>query len=183
MNSTEPGALYLQSVHMLFDTLKRMSERAFEQVSDADLEWAFNPECNSLRVQIQHLHGNMLSRWTEPLTTDGEKPGRRRDDEFVASGPLSRADLLSIWEEGWKALFDSIATFTAEDLARTIYIRGEAHTLIDAINRQLMHTAYHVGQIVHIAKERTGERWQTLSITRGKPGEFRPQGVNAWSLR
>ncbi len=183
MNSSDPGALYLDSARKRVETLKRMSECAFEQVSDAHLEWAFNPECNSLRIQIQHLHGNMLSRWTEPLTTDGEKPGRRRDGEFIVSGPLSRADLLGIWEEGWKALFDSIATFTSGDLARTIYIRGEAHTLVDAINRQLMHTAYHLGQIVHIAKERTGERWQTLSIAREKSGEFRPQGVNAWSPR
>jgi len=183
MNSSDPRFLYLDSARMRFETLKRMSERAFEQVSDADLEWAFNPECNSLRIQIQHLHGNMLSRWTEPLTTDGEKPGRRRDDEFVSAGPVNRVELLRLWEVGWKALFDSLASFAPEDLARTIYIRGEAHTLIDALNRQLMHTAYHVGQIVHLAKERSGERWQTLSIARGKSGEFRPQGANAWSPR
>jgi hypothetical protein len=181
VDSTDSGALYLESVCKRFETLKRMSERAFDQVSDADLEWAFNPECNSLRVQIQHLHGNMLSRWTDPLTTDGEKPGRRRDDEFITQGPLIRTDLLKLWEEGWKTLFESLASFTPKDLARTLYIRGEAHTLVDAINRQLMHTAYHVGQIVHIAKERVGERWQTLSIERGKSVEFRPQGVNAWS--
>jgi hypothetical protein len=178
-----PGDLYLDSARKRFETLKRMSEGAFAQVSDADLEWAFNPECNSLRIQIQHLHGNMLSRWTDPLTTDGEKPNRRRDDEFIAAGPVPRAELMRLWEEGWKALMDSLASFTAADLSRAIYIRGEAHTLVDAINRQLMHTAYHVGQIVHLAKERAGERWRTLSIARGKSNEFRPAGVNTWSTR
>lgn len=183
MSSSNIATLYLVSARKRFETLKRMSERAFEQVADADLDWAANPECNSLRVQIQHLHGNMISRWTDPLTTDGEKPTRERDSEFIADHPANRAELMRLWEAGWKPLFDSMDSFTAEDLLKTIHIRGEAHTLVDAINRQLMHTAYHVGQIVQIAKERVGDRWQTLSIARGKSREFRPEGVNTWKTR
>jgi hypothetical protein len=180
---SEIGALYLDSARKRFETLKRMAERAMDQVNEADLDWAFNSECNSLQIQVQHLHGNMVSRWTDPLNTDGEKPDRRRDEEFIASGYMGRGELMALWEEGWGTLMSALISFSPEDLARTIHIRGEAHTLIDAINRQLMHTAYHVGQIVHLAKERVGERWQTLSIARGKSSGFRPEGQNAWKTR
>ena len=107
-----PGDLYLDSARKRFETLKRMSEGAFAQVCDADLEWAFNPECNSLRIQIQHLHGNMLSRWTDFLTSDGEKPWRNRDDEFEDTF-TARAALLAYWESGWSRLFDSLTALTA----------------------------------------------------------------------
>lgn len=183
MTPPDIGATYLDSARKRFESLKLLAERALGQVSDADFAWALNPECNSLRIQIQHLHGNMLSRWTDPLTTDGEKPTRQRDAEFIAQGFAGRNELMAKWEEGWAALSAALASFTPADLTRTLYIRGEAHTLLDAINRQLMHTAYHVGQIVHIAKERVGERWQTLSIPRGKSKEFTPKAVNTWSTR
>ncbi len=183
MSAPDLAAEYLDSVRKRFDSLKRIAERAFAQVSDADLEWAANSECNSLRIQIQHLHGNMMSRWTDPLTTDGDKPSRDRDAEFVAVGPKSRAELMVLWDQGWAALYGALDSFNGGDLMKTIYIRGEAHSLVDAINRQLLHVSYHVGQIVQIGKERAGERWRNLSIARGKSREFRPEGVNAWQTR
>jgi hypothetical protein len=183
---TDPivSELFLDSARERFRTLKRTAEGAFRQVSDADFEWAANAECNSLRVQIQHLHGNMLSRWTDPLTTDGEKDNRDRDSEFITNGPVSRTELMRQWEDGWTALLGALDSFKPGDLSKTIYIRGEAHTLVDAINRQLMHVAYHVGQIVQIGKERVGERWQSLSIPRGKSRDYNAsKGVNTWSTR
>ncbi len=184
MSDSTVSELFLESARARFRTLKRTADGAFKQVADEDFEWAPNPECNSLRVQIQHLRGNMISRWTDTLTTDGEKPDRHRDTEFVVDGAAGRAKLMLQWEEGWKVLLAAMDSFTPEDLAKTIYIRGEAHTLIDAINRQLMHVAYHVGQIVHIGKERVGERWRTLSIPRGKSADYdAAKGVNTWSTR
>jgi hypothetical protein len=164
--------LFLDRVRKRFESLKRMCEGAFKQVADEDFEWAANPECNSLRVQIQHLRGNLISRWTDPLTTDGEKPDRHRDTEFIVKDAATRDELMRQWEEGWKPLFQSLDSFKPEDLEKTIYIRGEAYTLVDALNRSLLHAAYHTGQIVQIAKERVGERWQSLSIPRGKSAEF-----------
>jgi len=183
MSSSRIAEIYLDSARKRFETLKRMSEGALKQVSAEDLEWAANAECNSLRIQVQHLHGNMMSRWTDALTTDGEKPTRDRDGEFVSDGPMSRPELIALWEEGWRVLFAALDSFTGDDLTKTIYIRGEAHSLIDAINRQLMHVAYHAGQIVQIAKERVGTNWKTLSIARAKSREFRPEGVNTWKTR
>jgi hypothetical protein len=183
MSTADLGATYLDSVCRRFESLKRVGEGALAQVADTDLDWAANPECNSLRLQIQHLHGNMLSRWTDPLTTDGEKPTRQRDAEFQASGAKSRDELMAAWEKGWKMLLDALGSFTTDDLTKTIYIRGEAHSLLDAINRQLMHVAYHVGQIVQIGKERVGDQWKSLSIPRGKSKEFNASKANAWNTQ
>ena len=175
--------MFLDSARGRFRSLKRIAEGAFAQVSDSDFEWAANAECNSLRVQIQHLRGNMISRWTDTLTTDGEKPDRHRDTEFIVDGPAAREALMRQWEEGWAPLFSALDAFRSEDLVKTVYIRGEAHTLVDAINRQLLHTAYHVGQIVQIAKERVGERWQSLSIARGQSADYNASKGNTWSTR
>lgn len=184
MSDQVVSEMFLDSARKRFQSLKRIAEGAFKQVTDADFEWAANSECNSLRVQIQHLHGNMLSRWTDPLTTDGEKSDRDRDSEFITRGPVARAELMRMWEEGWKPLLAALDSFTPGDVTKTIYIRGEAHTLVDAINRQLLHVAYHVGQIVHIGKERVGDRWQSLSIPRGKSRDYNAsKGVNTWSTR
>lgn len=176
MDAEEFGRIFLESARQRFASLKRIGEGAMEQVGDADFEWAANAECNSLRVQIQHLHGNMVSRWTDPLTTDGEKPWRDRDAEFVVQGSMSRGELMQLWEAGWVVLRKGLDSLTPADLSRTISIRGEAHSLVDAIHLQLVHASYHVGQIVQIGKERVGAGWRTLSIARGKSREFRPRG-------
>lgn len=183
MSTPTLAEMFLDSARKRFESLKRVGEGALEQVNEADFAWAPNRETNSVRVQVQHLRGNMLSRWTDPLTTDGDKPTRDRDGEFVAEGFMGRSEVMALWEEGWGVLLSTLSTFKPDDLTRTIYIRGEAHTLVDAINRQLMHTAYHVGQIVQIAKERVGDRWRNLSIARGKSKEFTPQAGNTWSTR
>ncbi len=175
--------MFLDSARKRFESLKRVGEGAMEQVNEADFSWAANKECNSLRIQVQHLRGNMVSRWTDALTTDGDKPTRDRDGEFVADGFMGRNEIMALWEQGWGVLLAAMASFKPEDLTRTIYIRGEAHTLVDAINRQLMHVAYHIGQIVQISKERVGDRWRNLSIARGKSNEFRPKEGNTWSTR
>lgn len=181
MSTPELGTLFLQSARARFASLRRVGERAMEQIEDSDLDWQANPEVNSVRIIVQHLRGNMLSRWTDPLTTDGEKADRHRDAEFIADKALDRAALMQAWEEGWACFFGALDSFTPEDLEKTIYIRGEAHSLVDAINRQLMHVAYHVGQIVQIGKERAGERWKSLSIPRGRSEQYRPGAPNVWT--
>ena len=162
---------YLKDSVSLFRYYKMLGNKAMAQVSDADLLAALDPESNSIAIIVKHLVGNMLSRWSDFLTTDGEKPTRDRDAEFVAP-PQTRAELLALWESGWKACFDALAPLTEDDMSRTIRIRGEAHSVMQAINRQLAHYAYHVGQIVFIAKHLTSSRWSSLSIPRGKSSEF-----------
>ena len=162
---------YLKDSVSLFRYYKMLGDKAMAQVSDADLLVALDPESNSIAIIVKHLVGNMLSRWTDFLTADGEKPTRDRDSEFVAP-PQTRAELLALWESGWKVAFDALAPLTEDDMSRTIRIRGEAHSVMQAINRQLAHYAYHVGQIVFIAKHLTSSRWSSLSIPRGKSSEF-----------
>jgi len=175
--------MFLDSARKRFESLKRVGEGALEQVNEADFGWAPNKETNSIRIQVQHLRGNMISRWTDPLTTDGDKPTRDRDGEFIADGFMGRSEIMALWEEGWGVLLAALSALTGDDLTKTIFIRGEAHTVLDAINRQLMHVAYHVGQIVQISKERVGERWRNLSIPRGKSREYTPKEGNTWSAR
>lgn len=163
------GVLFLQSATERFRQLKALAEKAIAQAADEDLFWMPGAESNSIAILIQHLAGNMLSRWTDFLTTDGEKPHRHRDGEFEHS-PTTRAELMARWEEGWRCLFDTIGALGEEDLLQTVTIRGEAHTVIDAIVRQLVHYGQHVGQIVYIAKIRRDAEWQTLSIPRKRPG-------------
>ena len=142
-----------------------------EQVSDEQLFVAIDPEANSIAIIVKHMVGNMRSRWTDFLTTDGEKPTRNRNGEFVEP-PATRAALLADWEEGWACVFSALEPLTDEDLGRTITIRGEAHSVMQAINRQLAHYPHHVGQIVLLAKHFAGERWQSLSIPRNRSAEF-----------
>src|SRR5208282_6794803 len=130
-----------------------------------------DPESNSIAIIVKHLTGNMRSRWTDFLTSDGEKPNRNRDAEFEAP-PQTRAEILTLWEEAWKIVFDVLATLTDDDLGRTIRIRAERHSVMQAINRQIAHYAYHIGQIVYIAKHFSGSRWTSLSIPRGKSADF-----------
>ena len=150
---------------------KSLAERAMEQVSDEHLFSALDPEANSIAVIVKHIAGNMRSRWTDFLTSDGEKPDRNRDGEFVAP-PESRAALMELWETGWRAMFQALEPLKNEDLSRTVYIRGEAHSVMQAINRQVAHYANHVGQIVLLAKHFAQDHWQSLTIPRNRSAAF-----------
>jgi hypothetical protein len=164
--------LYLKDVVEQFRQLKSLADRALAQVRDQDLFAALDPESNSLAVLIQHLAGNMRSRWTDFLTADGEKPDRNRDAEFEVAAGTSRADLQTRWEEGWRCLFQTLTALAEEDLTLTVLIRAEPHGVIKAINRQLTHYGYHVGQIVFLAKHFASDHWRTLSVPRGKSREL-----------
>jgi hypothetical protein len=162
---------YLKDAIAVFQQYKRLGERAMEQVSDEQLFIALDPEDNSIAIIVKHMAGNMRSRWTDFLATDGEKPDRNRDGEFMEP-PATRQALLAEWESGWTCVISAIEPLTDADLGRTVTIRGEAHSVMQAINRQLAHYPYHVGQIVFLAKHFAGERWQSLSIPRSRSAEF-----------
>jgi hypothetical protein len=169
---TSPARLYLEDIAAQLRKLRELAERALEQVRDEDLFTALDPESNSLAVLVQHLAGNLRSRWTDFLTTDGEKPDRDRDSEFEVRPGTTRADLLARWEEGWSRVFATLSALTEEDLARTVTVRAEPHTVVRAIDRQLVHCAYHVGQIVMLAKHWSWQGWRNLSVERGKTREL-----------
>jgi len=162
-----PAALYLKDSQEQFRQLKKLAERALAQVRDEDLFASLDAEANSLAVLLQHVGGNLRSRFTDFLTSDGEKPDRDRDSEFAVRPGATRDDLLARWNDGWERLLAALATLTEEDLARTVAIRGEPHTVVRAIDRSLTHVAYHVGQIVLLAKHWSAATWQTLSVPRG----------------
>ena len=165
---------YLASVKKQFEMYRLLGEKAMAQVPDEKLFWQYNDDSNSIASIVKHLSGNMLSRWTDFLTTDGEKEWRNRDNEFEDEH-LSKAELTAHWNKGWQCLFDAIDPLTDNDLLKKIYIRGEAHTVVEAINRQLAHLAMHVGQIVFIAKMIAGDDWISLTIPKGKSKEFNNQ--------
>ncbi len=162
---------YLEDSLTLFRYYKQLAERAMEQVTDEQLFAALDEEANSIAVVVKHMAGNMRSRWTDFLTTDGEKPDRDRDSEFVAP-PATRKGLLDVWEDGWARLFRALEPLSDADLGRTVTIRGEAHSVMQAVNRQLAHYAHHVGQIVMLAKHFAHDRWQSLSVPRNRSAEF-----------
>jgi len=162
---------YLEDSIALLAYYKKLAERAMDQVSDECLFTAIDGEANSIAVIVKHMAGNMRSRWTDFLTTDGEKPSRNRDSEFEEP-PATRAELLALWESGWACLFSALQPLTDADLSRRITIRGEAHSVMQAINRQLAHYPYHVGQIVLLAKHFCCDRWQSLSIPRRASADF-----------
>ena len=141
------------------------------QLSDEQLQLAIDPESNSIAVIVKHLAGNMRSRWTDFLTTDGEKPDRNRDTEFDAP-PATHAALMDLWEAGWLCVFTALEPLNDSDLERTVYIRNEPHSVMQAINRQMAHYALHIGQIIFLAKHLQSSRWVSLSIPRGKSGDF-----------
>jgi uncharacterized damage-inducible protein DinB len=149
---------------------KHLAERAIAQAPDEALTIALDAESNSIAIIVKHLYGNMRSRWTDLLTTDGEKPDRNRDTEFQ-SPAATRDQLLAQWEAGWKYPFDALAALTDADLARRVFIRNEPHSVMQAINRQVAHYSYHVGQIVFLAKHFTSKNWTTLTVPRGKSAE------------
>jgi hypothetical protein len=162
---------YIEDSIALFRQYKKLAERAMEQVADDHLTKTLDPEMNCIGQIVKHLSGNMRSRWTDFLTTDGEKPDRNRDSEFVEP-PASREALLALWETGWTRLFDSMSSLSDQDLSRTVKIRGESHSVMQAINRQIAHTMYHCGQIVLLAKHFSSNSWQPLTVPRGKSDEF-----------
>ena len=168
----ELGRHYLADALKIFRSNKQLAERAVAQLSDEQLFASIDAEANSVAVIVKHLAGNMRSRWTDFLASDGEKPGRDRDSEFVIDENTSREDVLRWWEDGWRVVFGAIEPLRAEDLMRRVPIRGEPHTVVEAINRQLAHYAQHVGQIVFLAKHLKSSDWQTLSIARGASGKF-----------
>lgn len=162
---------YIEDAIAVFRYYKSLGERAMGQVADEQLFVPLDQEANSIAVIVKHMAGNMRSRWTDFLITDGEKPSRNRDSEFVEP-PATRAALLASWEGGWKCVFDAIEPLKDSDLTLTVTIRGEPHSVMQAINRQLAHYPHHVGQIVLLAKHFACERWQSLSVPRNRSAEF-----------
>jgi len=162
---------YLDDSISLFVYYKRLAERAMAQVSDEQLFTPIDSDANSIAIIVKHMAGNMRSRWTDFLSTDGEKPDRNRDSEFE-DPPATRAAVLASWEAGWSCLFSALHALTDDDLTRTVAIRGEPHSVMQAINRQLAHYPHHVGQIVLLAKHFAGGKWQSLSIPRRASADY-----------
>src|SRR5229473_3403356 len=163
---------YLSDAIASFRAYKKLAEKALAQVKDEECFVTLDEESNSIAVIMKHIAGNMLSRWTDFLTTDGEKPDRNRDMEFVMLPGTTKDEILAYWEKGWKCVFEAIEPLQPEDLMRTVKIRGQEHTVMQAINRQLTHYAYHVGQIVYLAKHFKSSEWQSLSVPRNRSAEF-----------
>ena len=162
---------YIKDATDLLRYYKRLGDRAMAQAPDPALFESLDEESNSIAVIVRHVAGNMLSRWTDFLTTDGDKPGRNRDAEFE-DPPKAREELLARWEAGWKCMFDTLAQLTDADLDRKVSIRKEPHSVMQAIQRQVGHYAYHVGQIVYLAKHFSGTKWTTLTVPRRKSADF-----------
>lgn len=166
------GDMYLRDVGLQLRKYKDMADKAIAQTRDEHFFAALDAENNSIALKMKHTAGNMRSRWTNFLTSDGEKPDRLRDSEFVIEEGESRESVTALWEDGWRLTFSAIEPLGADDLLRVVSIRGEPHTVMEAINRQLTHYSYHVGQIVLLAKHFAGEGWQCLSIPRGRSADF-----------
>ena len=162
---------YIQDSLSLFRYYKKLAEDAIEQVSDDQLFVRLDQEMNSIGIIMKHMAGNMRSRWTDFLTSDGEKPNRNRDTEFIEP-PNSRAGLMRMWNEGWQCVFDALEPLSNADLERKVTIRGEPHSVMQAVNRQIAHYAYHCGQIVFLAKHFRASEWRSLSVPRNKSAEF-----------
>src|SRR5579883_667685 len=162
---------YVEDSLAVFRQYKKLAERAIDQVRDDELVRVLDDEMNSIAIIVKHMAGNMRSRFTDFLTSDGEKPNRDRDSEFVEP-PASREQLMKTWEEGWSCLFRALEPLSESDLSRTVAIRGEAHSVMQAINRQLAHYSYHTGQIVMLAKHFRATEWKSLTIPRGKSRDF-----------
>jgi len=178
MNDQSIGQHYLEDALRRFRDYKKLAERAFAQISDEEFFRTLDEASNSIAINMKHMAGNMISRWTDFLTTDGEKPERNRDLEFVMLPETSKDDMLAYWERGWQCVFDAVEPLKPEDLMRTIRVRGQDHTVVQAINRQLAHYAYHVGQIVFLAKHFKSSEWQSLSVPKNRSAEFNAQLQN-----
>jgi hypothetical protein len=163
---------YLEDALSSFRAYKKLADKAIAQLKDEEFFVTLDEEGNSVAVVMKHMAGNMLSRWTDFLTSDGEKPNRNRDMEFVIEPHTTRDDVLAYWERGWKSVFDALEPLRPEDFEKKITIRGEEHTIVQAINRQLTHYAYHIGQIVFLAKHFRSAEWNSLSIPRNRSADF-----------
>ncbi|MDT4967588.1 MAG: hypothetical protein QOJ64_2325 [Acidobacteriota bacterium] len=163
---------YLADAISTFRDYKKLADKALAQVRDEEFFSQLDEESNSIAIIIKHIAGNMISRWTDFLTSDGEKPDRHRDMEFVIAPETTRDEVIAHWKKGWASLFAALEPLKPEDFDRMVMIRGEAHSLIQAINRQLTHYAYHIGQIVFLAKHCRSSAWNSLSIPRNRSGEF-----------
>jgi hypothetical protein len=162
---------YLSSTIKQFEYYKMLGEKTFDQLTEEQLFISINEESNSIAVIVNHLCGNMLSRWTDFLTTDGEKEWRKRDKEFE-NNLTDKTEMMLLWNKGWTCLFSALNSITDDDLTKIIYIRNQGHTIIEAINRQLAHYPYHVGQIVFLGKALCNDKWKSLSIPRGKSNMY-----------
>lgn len=166
------GQLYLDSTKKQFRAYKKLGDNTFTQLSEEELNRIPAADSNSIAIIVKHMHGNLLSRFTNFLTEDGEKPWRQREEEFNPGQHLSKNELLQLWEEGWNCLFNTLDQVEPDDLVKTVTIRTEPHSALDAINRQLAHHASHVGQIVYLGKMYRQTNWQSLSIPRGGTASF-----------
>jgi Protein of unknown function (DUF1572) len=180
--SADPRDLYLRDIARTFRNYKKLGERAIDQTSDDDLHRLIDADANSIALVVKHIAGNLRSRFTDFLTADGEKPDRNRDTEFEMPACASRGEMIAWWETGWSAALSALDALRPEDFDRTIYIRGEGLLVLEALNRSVTHTAYHVGQIVFLAKHFAGARWQSLSIPKGQSaqamkGDFKSKGI------
>lgn len=162
---------FLESTHKLFHYYKKLGERAMDQLTEKQFHQSANEASNNIATIVKHISGNMLSRWTDFLTTDGEKEWRNRETEFEDT-LSSKAEVLAAWEKGWSCLFEALKPLKPEDLDRIVYIRNEGHTVIEVIHRQLGHYSYHIGQMVYLAKQIKGKSWQSLSIPKGQSEAF-----------
>ena len=166
------GALYIDESFRSLRGHKRLADDAIAQLSDEQFFAVPAAESNSVAIVVKHMAGNMRSRFTDFLTTDGEKPDRNRDQEFIVAAGATREQILAAWEQGWHLVFEALNGISQEDLGRTVTIRGEPHTVLQAINRQAAHSAYHVGQIAYLAKHWKGAEWKTLSVPKGQSEQF-----------
>lgn len=165
------GKQYLKVVLERFKSVKDLGDKTINQLSEDEIHWKLNDESNSIAVIVKHLSGNMVSRWTDFLTSDGEKTYRNRDQEFEEIR-ISKEELIEIWEKGWDVLFDALTNLEEQDLLKNIYIRSERHLVIDAIERQMVHYSYHIGQVVYIGKQVKHNDWKSLSIPKGQSKEY-----------
>jgi hypothetical protein len=170
---TDIASLYLEEARRQFRGHKRLAEGAMTQLRDEDFFVTLDPQSNSIAILVKHLAGNMRSRFSDFLTSDGEKPNRFRDQEFELNAATTRADVMKWWEDGWTCVFAAVEALKPEDVTRTVTVRGEPHTVLQAINRQIAHYAQHTGQIVFLAKHLRSNEWKTLSIPRGKSEEYK----------
>jgi hypothetical protein len=171
--SSDAATHYLEEARRQMRGHKRLAEGAMGQLEDADFFVALDPEANSIAILVKHMTGNMRSRFTDFLTSDGEKPTRFRDQEFESSADATRADVMKTWEAGWACVFAALENLKAVDVMNTVTIRGEEHTVLQAVNRQVAHYAYHTGQILFLAKHLRSNEWKSLSIPRRKSEEYK----------
>lgn len=163
---------YLEDSRSAMRAYKKLAEKALAQIKDEEFFVTLDDESNSVAVVMKHMAGNMISRWTDFLTSDGEKPDRNRDMEFVIQPDTTKDEVIVYWERGWQTVFDALEPLRPEDCEKKVTIRGEPHTIVQALNRQLMHYAYHIGQIVFLAKHFRSAQWNSLSIPRNRSAQF-----------